>query len=175
LSCLFDASPLLNLANGDVLDVVIRIPDLRARIGPQVRGECLSIRVQLDVQIEAGHIALLDDAVLPGAKFLSLLDKYQLGVGETECLAFATLGDDVVCCDDRRARTMITKELGQKRVTGSLGLLIRAVHHDLLSNDVAFASYQQMRRRGGFLPELSMEELDAAVDAFGNSAVRSPP
>jgi predicted nucleic acid-binding protein len=169
LKCIPDASSLLNLVHGDALDIVLKIPGLVARIGPQVRGECSSIKIQLDAAIESGRIIMLNDAMLPSSKFVSLLSQYQLGAGETECLAFASMGDDVVCCDDRRARAMITKELGSGRVTGSLGLLARAVHHSLLSSEVAFASYQQMRRRGGFLPEFTIEDLTNAIEAFQSS------
>jgi hypothetical protein len=83
-------------------------------------------------------------------------------------LAFATLGDGIVYCDDRRARSAITAELGPEPSTGSFGLLIRVMHHELLSVDLAFASYQQMCGRGGFLPEFSIEELKVAASLFSS-------
>ncbi|HVA41371.1 MAG TPA: hypothetical protein VNF49_11950, partial [Candidatus Binataceae bacterium] len=80
--------------------------------------------------------------------------RYELGAGETECLAFASVQPLLVCCDDRRARSMITRELGQGRVTGSLGLLVRAVELVALTSDQASAAYELMRKRGGFLPDV---------------------
>ncbi len=111
---------------------------------------------------------MLNDEALPASLFLSLLERYQLGDGETECLAFASQGDDIVCCDDRRARTMITRELGPGRVTGTLGILVRMIHHGLIANQLALATYEQMRRRGGFLPEVRLQDMDEAANSVSD-------
>jgi predicted nucleic acid-binding protein len=110
---------------------------------------------------------VLDDSDLPAASFLDLLDQFGLGAGETECLAFAKIGDHIVCCDDRRARKMIAGELGQKRVIGSLSLLVRAVNCNLLTIEAAFGAYEQMRRFGGFLPEICIDDLIRALGTLG--------
>jgi hypothetical protein len=52
---------------------------------------------------------------------------------------------------------MITKELGDGRVIGTLGLLLRAVELQKLTPEQAWAAYEQMRRRGGFLPDVKSE------------------
>jgi predicted nucleic acid-binding protein len=163
LNGIFDASAMLNLAHGEVLGTILQIPSLIAHVGPQVRRECGSIASQVDILIDTGKVILLDDSNLPAARFLALLDCYELGPGETECLAFAELGDHTVCCDDRRARMIIARELGPKRVIGSLGLLIQASHYKLLTIDAAFSAYEQMRRLGGFLPEISIDDLIVAL------------
>ena len=129
-----------------------------------VQAECKTIASVLDVFILDGRITVLNDEMLPASLFLSLLERYQLGEGETECLAFACQGDDIVCCDDRRARAMITRELGEGRVTGTLGILIRMIHHGLIESQSAIAAYEQMRRQGGFLPEVSVQDLDKAAE-----------
>jgi len=68
----------------------------------------------------------------------------------------------------RQARPLhVSQEIGPTRVTGSLGLLVRAVSARLLAPDVALAAYEQMRVRGGFLPELTAEDLRQAVDLLG--------
>jgi predicted nucleic acid-binding protein len=163
LNGIFDASALLNLAHGEVLRTILQIPSLIAHVGPQARHECGSIAPSLDALIDARQLMVLDDGDLPAASFLRLLDQYGLGAGETECLAFAILGDYIVCCDDRRARMMIASELGQKRVIGSLGLLVQAMHWKVLTLEAAFGAYEQMRRRGGFLPEISIDDLTRAL------------
>lgn len=157
---------MLNLAHGDVLSSILQIPSLVAHVGPQVRHECSSIAPRLDTFIDAGQLNLLNDDDLPAATFLALLEHYSLGAGETECLAFAKLGDHIICCDDRRARIMIGNELGQKRVIGSLGLLVQAIHYEVLTIEDAFGAYKQMRRRGAFLPEISIDELKRALGAL---------
>lgn len=154
---------MLNLVHGEVLGSVLQIPSLIAHVGPQVRRECESIASMVDILIDTGKLILLNDSDLPADRFLALLDCYGLGAGETECLTFAELGDHVVCCDDRRARMMIARELGPKRVIGSLGILVQASHCNLLTIEAAFAAYEQMRRRGGFLPEISVDDLIQAL------------
>jgi predicted nucleic acid-binding protein len=167
LNGIFDASAILNLAHGEVLSTILQIPSLIAHMGPQVRRECGRIAPRLDALIDAGQLILLDDSDLPATSFLELLNHYGLGAGETECLAFAKLGDHIVCCDDRRARLMISGELGQNRVVGSLGLLVRAMHCHLVTSEAAFGAYEKMRRRGGFLPEISIDDLIRALDKLG--------
>jgi hypothetical protein len=58
---------------------------------------------------------------------------------------------------------MIASELGQKRVIGSLGLLVQAMHWNVLTLEAAFGAYEQMRRRGGYLPEISIDDLTHAL------------
>ena len=163
---IFDASAMLNLAHDDVLSTVLQIPSLFAYVGPQVRSECGSIAPMLDTLIATGQLILLDDGDLPAASFLALLERGGLGAGETECLAFAKIGDHTVCCDDRRARMVIARELGQKRVIGSIGLLVQAMHCKVLTLDAAFGAYEQMRQCGGFLPEISIDDM---IRALGTS------
>lgn len=154
---IFDASALFNLVNGGVLDTVTELLTPTACLGPLVKKECLSIAAVLDAVIASGRLEVIDDSTLPSSVFFRLLQDYQLGDGETECLAFASTRPLLVCCDDRRARNMITKELGDGRVIGTLGLLLRAVELQKLTPEQAWAAYEQMRRRGGFLPDVKSE------------------
>lgn len=160
---IFDSSSLINLANGSLLDAILSIPGLKAQIGPQVRDECASIAPLLNAMIGVGRIEVLDDDDLPASLFFQLRDTYGLGPGETECLAFASVGSQVVCCDDRAARSMIATEIGNKRVTGSLGLLIQAIHFGMIDLVEAFAKYEKMRLCGGFLPAWTLEQFQTAV------------
>jgi predicted nucleic acid-binding protein len=154
LKIIFDASALFNLVHGDVFDVILSVLDQPPCLGPQVKAECITIASALDQAVRAYRLEMLDDTVLPASLFFQLLEKYELGAGETECLAFASVQPLLVCCDDRRARNMITRELGDGRVTGTLGLLIRAIQAGVLTPDRATAAYQLMRRRGAFLPDV---------------------
>ena len=116
--------------------------------------------------IGVGSIEVLDDDDLPASLFFQLRNTYGLGPGETECLAFASIGSQVVCCDDRAARSMIATEIGKKRVTGSLGLLIQAVHFGVIELVEAFAKYEKMRLSGGFLPAWTLEQFQTEVSQF---------
>jgi hypothetical protein len=50
---------------------------------------------------------------------------------------------------------VMAAQLGSKRLTGTLGLLVLAVQDKIVTEDHAFARYQQMIALGGFLPSLS--------------------
>lgn len=129
-------------------------------IGPLVFGECERdsiIPAELQQAIDAAKISLLDDANISGTTFLHFLQVYELGEGETECLAFGEASDFVICCDDRRARRMITQEIGVHRVTGSLGLMQEAVKLGRLSVAEAMAAYHRMKAAGAFLPNLEAD------------------
>jgi predicted nucleic acid-binding protein len=154
LKIIFDACALFNLVHGEVFGVIVGMLDPPPCFGPQVRGECRSIASVLDQALRESRVELLDDGVLPASRFFELLEKYELGAGETECLAFASMQPLLVCSDDRRARNMAVQELGEGRVIGTLGLLIRATELSVLAPDAAIAAYELMRRLGGFLPDL---------------------
>ena len=154
MKIIFDACALFNLVHGEVFGVIVGMLDPLPCLGPQVRSESRSIASVLDQALGASRIELLDDAVLPPSLFFELLERYELGAGETECLAFASVQPLLVCSDDRRVRNVTTRELGEGRVIGTLGLLVRATDLSVLTPDAAIAAYELMRRRGGFLPDV---------------------
>ena len=160
LRILFDASALINLVNGDKFAVVLSLPDREWFVGPLVVGECAPrnpISDILTAAILAGNVNLLDDSESSGGAFLNLLERFDLGNGETECLTFAAFSDFTVCCDDRKARSAMLAELGPDRVTGSLGLLKDAVKQELASVEEAYEAYIRMKGAGGFLPNIGQQ------------------
>jgi len=92
---------------------------------------------------------------------LQFAEKYALGDGETECLAFASIRPFDICCDDGRARAAVNAEIGELRLTGSLGLLREAIGVKLLDQEGAFAAYELMKQLGGFLPNMQREFFTA--------------
>ena len=160
---LFDAGSLLNLGNGQVLDLLISTNEYDGFAGQIVFGECRSIRPRLLQLVAGARLTLLPDLALSASEFAAHLDRHNLGPGETECLLHAQENLFVISCDDRRARRVLAEQLGQGRVTGTIGLLMRAVHGGLLSFEQAFASYLMMRAGGGFLPLYSEQEFRALL------------
>lgn len=154
---IFDASSLINLLNGNLLASVLLLSGRTFFAGPIVIGECRQggvLPVELERQLQSDHIRQLDDSVISAGTFLRLIELYGLGDGETECLAFASVSDFVVSCDDRRARQMIAREVGAVRVTGSLGLLRQLVQDGMLSVAQAKSGYSRMRLSGAYLPTI---------------------
>ncbi len=155
MKTLLDASSIINLIKGEVFQTVLRLRDRSFFVGPQVLQECRRGHCELlDEALNQGVVTELSDTGLPASLYFELLERHGLGPGETECLAFASLAEFIVCCDDGTARRVLTQQLGAKQVTGSLGLLRDAVHEDLLSGETALKAYELMEARGGFLPQL---------------------
>ncbi len=100
-------------------------------------------------------MSLADDRELPANTFIDFLALYDLGDGETECLAFADNDAAIVICsDDSAARAVASQRFGSERVVGSLYLLRECVRQNLIIHVQARAVYELMKYRGGFLPEL---------------------
>lgn len=157
---ILDASTVINLLNGAALELVLRLDSHRFAIGPMVLRECGLHEAQLQTFVAAGLLTVVNDDLVSANQFLVLLERYGLGDGETECLAVAALTGASMCCDDAAARRAATDLVGSHRLSGSLGLLREAVRQGRLSSDRAFAAYEQMRAKGGFLPEATKEFFD---------------
>lgn len=159
MNYLLDACTLLNLSHGHVLAEVVRLPGDSFSASSAVLRECASIRDEIIALIAAHHLVLLQGTEISATRYLALKGEHQLGDGETECLTYALASDFTVAIDDRRARAVATSLLGQTRVSGSIGLLRECVTRGVISRCPAYAAITKMRRRGGFLPNMSKEEL----------------
>lgn len=73
-----------------------------------------------------------------------------LGDGESSCLALAVHRGYIFACDDRLARNEATR-LGVK-LTGTIGILIKAVRLDLLTVKQANAILRAMVKAGFYAP-----------------------
>ena len=156
---ILDASTLLNLANGEVLATVLRLPSTTFQVSSVVRDESRTIALAINAAVAAGRLALVDDKLISVAQFLRAKTEWQLDNGETECILAAMAIGCSVACDDKAARKVIAKVLGSDRLSGSIGLLREAVKTGLLVQADAYTAYRLMRERGGFLPEISATGL----------------
>lgn len=146
-----DACSLINLQKSGVIDTVLGLKAYEFRVGSFVKEECGAF---LQPYIDSGLLGELSDARLSSAEFSRVLDCYDLGFGETECIAFALLDGMSVCSDDAKARKAAQSELGESRVIGTLFLLRQCVKNGTLTAESALAAYEQMRAKGAFLPDL---------------------
>jgi predicted nucleic acid-binding protein len=154
-----DTCALLNLSNGQALELAASIPGIQLVVGTAVLAEAQSIAEELTQLIEAGQIEPLDENAIPAEGFSNLQERFDLGDGETECIAAAVHAGYNIVCDDRAARQAAVVLVGEARVTGSIGLLRQCVAHKLMSADAAYGAYERMKLLGGFLPELTREEM----------------
>lgn len=164
---LFDASALINLIKGEAFELILALPEIEFLVGPLVLEECVSGDSVVDMlkkAIDSGNVGVLDDSQIGADLFFSLLERYRLGLGETECLTFAVNSEVVICSDDLKARQIAGRMIGDDRVTGSLGLLRDAVRASITTSLIAWDAYERMKQEGGFLPEISRSfftEVDA--------------
>lgn len=151
-----DASTLINLDNGDVLVKVLSLPHRTFQISPEVQRESRTVARSINGAVERGDLNWVDDTAIDAKEYEDALNVWKLGAGETECILAAKALGCSVACDDRAARKVIEREIGVLRMTGTVGLLRQAVATELVTAGEAFEAYQQMRRRGGFLPKQSL-------------------
>ena len=162
MNVILDASSTINLDNGGVLQTVLKLASCGYAffVGPIVRQECGDLSAFLDTQVTAGSLVYMADDSTSPADFSSILNRYELGLGESECIAFAHQHGLIVCTDDGAARRASTQHLGASRVVGSLKLLRECVCHGLLVAEGAVSAYEQMKSCGAYLPSMPNDYFD---------------
>jgi predicted nucleic acid-binding protein len=152
----------VNLRNGDVLGNVLELTSVgfAFHMGTIVRGECGDLIPYLDEQVRKGQIVILHGKTIVPARFAEILNRYELGLGETECIVHAEQHTLIVCTDDKAARSAAKAHLGETRILGSLGLVRECVCSGKVSAGQAYVSYELMKSRGAFLPDVSPEYFD---------------
>jgi len=158
LKLAIDACSLIILDKGDVLDKILALAGHEFFVGSFVEDECGNL---VKSRLQQGSLNKLPDERLSLHKFVALLDRYDLGYGETECIAFCVSESISLCSDDAKARKAAEIELGAPRVVGTLYLLRECVRSSLLTRAEAVLAYEQMRVRGAFLPDWPDGYLDA--------------
>lgn len=157
-----DTCSLLNWVNGGAFDAIVSLPVTLYVVGPLVESESTTIAQTLAQHFGSGKLVRLRNEDLDAVAFLELIDKYGLGEGETECLAHALVSSDlIVCTDDRKARGVVTALIGQPRLTGTIGLLLRCFRNGAIKTEELLRSHEMMVEAGAFLPKIRAEDLSA--------------
>jgi len=155
MKIILDACSIINLVNSSGLDSCAALERCDLFLGPIVFGECAEGPAQILIDlIKSGEITQLSDDDIPIDNFLALLSEYNLGEGETECIAEALSLNYMVCTDDGRARKIAKLRLGDERVIGSARLLRWCVEEKLLVCRDANQQFAAMKNAGGFLPNV---------------------
>jgi predicted nucleic acid-binding protein len=157
---IIDACSLINLVNGNVLDIVLALPHHFYCLGSIVLSEAESAASQVEDQIAEGKLVCLDPSEISAQLYLQNLYQFELGQGETECITYALTGNYCVCTDDMKARKVVQQLIGKKRLTGTPALMIEAVKLRLLTPQAANDAYALMIAKGGFLPALNFFNID---------------
>lgn len=124
-------------------------------ISPVVLGECgPKCAANIIAMVSQGVLHFVNEADQNTERFLDLLKHYNIGDGELESIAVCEKLKLPFCTDDRAARRLAASLLGPNNVTGSLGVLRRAVEGNVIKCDLAFESYGRMIDAGAYLPNL---------------------
>lgn len=154
-----DACCALNLIRGGVLEIVSGLSDLRLMVQGLVEDEMRTDFSHIERLVDAGRVEVMSGDKVMASEVSAIADRYNLGLGESECIAIGHKFGVGVASDDRRARYAAAQELGQDNVIGSIGLLKRGVGAGLISGQEAFLRYEEMKRCGAFLPSIRVEDL----------------
>lgn len=155
MDVIIDASSVINLDNGQALEMVSRLEDHRFWLSPLVIGECEPTCAATVLRLQQnGLLNFVDPKDVSAETYLEILETHDLGEGETECIAICSAKPFIFCCDDNKARQLAQRLLGNGSVIGSIGLLRRCVVHGQISAFDAYAIYELMRQAGGFLPDV---------------------
>jgi predicted nucleic acid-binding protein len=162
LNVVLDASSSINLHRSGLLEVVLTLSAFGYvfYIGYIVRDECGDLQEFLSMQATKGALIMLPYNTLTPQEFADVLNLYDLGLGETECIALAKQQGFYVCTDDKAARRAAAKHFSEGRVLGSLRLIRECVCQGLLTARDAFLGYEMMMARGAFLPCVSAAYFD---------------
>ncbi|SEO14061.1 hypothetical protein [Mucilaginibacter sp. OK283] len=154
MDIVLDSSSIFNLINGDCIDNLLSIEDHDFYVGDLIFDQEILNPLQMaiiETLINKGLITLLNSEVT-ASRILELQAKYNLGLGETECMAICSAKGFTICTDDLRARNCSKKEIGKECVIGSLSLLRDGVRSHIITCKEAIDKYMLMRAKGGFLP-----------------------
>jgi predicted nucleic acid-binding protein len=160
MNIILDACTIINLINGQSFHSVISIPGLSIFVGDNLIDQEISLNIAQKIIIESAVnenkiTLLLSNVTL--ADFSTLKAIYELGNGETECIALCKLLGYHIATDDWKARSAATVEIGVSKVIGSLFLLREAVRKKILTCTEAQNSFLLMKKKGGFLPNIDLE------------------
>ncbi|MGJ7571883.1 hypothetical protein ACSFBX_15235 [Variovorax sp. RB2P76] len=160
MTIIVDASTLINLANGGCLLSVLQLSGQVFLISPIVRDESKTVAQLIDSLLAAEQLGLIDDSLITAEEYAKSKSAWRLDDGETECIIAAKRLQISIATDDGAARERARLELGLAAVTGSIGLLKRAIEEKILNADCAYEAFLKMRAAGGFLPDMSRNDFD---------------
>ena len=149
---------MINAFKAGALDVVLSLENCEFALSTAVVTESIELREEVQKHLDAGRLIRSDETSISAMTVASISGSYNLGIGESECLALCQLdGKLFLWSDDRRARNVTCELLGANRVVGTRDLLLICVQQALLSPLDAYGAYELARSRGAFLPLLMRE------------------
>ena len=163
MNVVLDACSIINLINGNILHKIIAIPGYLFHVGDILLDQEIlnqSQKLILLTCIKNNSIDLIESTTTL-SEFNRLKQLYNLGTGETECIAICKANGNTISTDDLKARKAAVIELGdEQKVIGSLFLLRTLVVSKSITASEAYSCYLLMKQKGGFLPRIAQSFFD---------------
>jgi predicted nucleic acid-binding protein len=150
---------------------LVRRSDLIGLIWGDAVGTTAAVRIEHEAGVAAGRLPAGDWQDLPTfgmtADELAIANALpgRLGAGERTCLAVALYRGGLLVTDDRDARTLAERK--GLAVSGTLGVLLRAVRRGYLAHETANVLLEEMVAGGYRSPVASLDELLGGSEADG--------
>lgn len=152
-----DTCAVINAFKAGALDVVLTLEGYTFVLSPAVSTESVQLREEIQKHVNSGNLVLPDETLVPAVTVESISGAYNLGIGESECIAICQADrESIFWSDDRRAKAVAVSLLGVERVVGTADLLRSCISVGLTPLD-AYTAYELARSRGAFLPPLNRD------------------
>ncbi len=157
---ILDACSVINMVNAGIIKKLKLINGYSFYIGRLVLEECLDIekREVIERCLSDGVVNFMNED-LSISEFSSVSNKYNLGKGESECIAYLAKKGTIVCTDDNKARKCIERDFGKDYYFGSLYVLRELVRQKLITCDESIKGHAIMVISGAFLPKIDESYL----------------
>jgi len=163
---IIDACALVNLILGETAEECLRLIDPKVQVTPAIDKECHG-RTQTAEALRAllaSDLLETCNAEISSDALVEFMTVHRLGAGESEAILACAQIERHLWSDDRRARRVAAETLGDDRVTGTIGILLRLCGLGDVTPEAAYSAYCAMRAAGGFLPVIELEAFQGAEE-----------
>ncbi|MEZ5313624.1 MAG: hypothetical protein R2862_08225 [Thermoanaerobaculia bacterium] len=156
-----DASVLINFANLDRFDLLCKLPGYDFVVPNEVKAEITRPAQAARFAAALGARALRIEPSTDLAEIaLAVAIRRDLDAGEAACLAMAEHRGWRIACDERgRYLNLALQRVGASRMLDTAGLIVRAIHSNLLTIPKADALLVQLAQHKFVMPFRSFQEL----------------
>ncbi|MBS1257028.1 MAG: hypothetical protein MAG551_00063 [Candidatus Scalindua arabica] len=160
---IFDNCVLSNFALSDSLDIVEKLYANKSYVTNYVVAENMQGILKGHLNLSRLKSALdkgwLKEVTLNSRKEKGIFEmlSVSLGMGESSSIAVAKIRSFIFACDDRAARR--EAEFQNVKLTGTIGILIKAVKKRIMTRKIADDTLNQMIRNGFYSTIKSIDEV----------------
>lgn len=157
---IIDACGIVNLIRSGGAGTILNALSMEIWFEGLVEDEIIQDKIALDELVDAGLLHRFDGSGISATAVGEIAGEHDIGVGEAECITICVESGETLISDDKRARAVGQKLLGEDSVTGIIGLLCRCIDNGAINPSEASKLLENARTHGGFLPEFDFERRE---------------